>query len=199
MANEREQISFDVLFVGAGPANLAGAIRLMQAAKEKDLELEVALIEKGADLGSHGISGAILNPLALQELIPDYLEKGCPIETTIQGDAFYYLTRRHAIPIPFVPRYLHNKGYHVVSLAKLNQWMGAIAEDMGVNIFPGFAGKKLILDDKNARVLGVQTGEKGLDISGKPKSTFEPAMDLSLIHISEPTRQYCQSRMPASA
>lgn len=178
MANEREQISFDVLFVGAGPANLAGAIRLMQAAKEKDLELEVALIEKGADLGSHGISGAILNPLALQELIPDYLEKGCPIETTIQGDAFYYLTRRHAIPIPFVPRYLHNKGYHVVSLAKLNQWMGAIAEDMGVNIFPGFAGKKLILDDKNARVLGVQTGEKGLDISGKPKSAFEPAMDL---------------------
>lgn len=178
MANEREQISFDVLFVGAGPANLAGAIRLMQAAKEKNLELEVALIEKGAELGSHGISGAILNPVALQELIPDYLEKDCPIETTIQGDAFYYLTRRHAVPIPFIPRYLHNKGYHVVSLAKLNPWMGAIAEDMGVNIFPGFAGKKLILDDKNARVLGVQTGEKGLDISGKPKSTFEPAMDL---------------------
>ena len=103
MANEREQISFDVLFVGAGPANLAGAIRLMQAAKEKELELEVALIEKGAELGSHGISGAILNPVALQELMPDYMEKGCPIETTIGGDAFYYLTRNRAISIPFIP------------------------------------------------------------------------------------------------
>ena len=178
MANEHEQIPFDVLFVGAGPANLAGAIRLMQAAKEKNLELEVALIEKGAELGSHGISGAILNPVALQELIPDYMEKGCPVETTIQGDAFYYLTRNRAISIPFIPRYLHNKGYHVISLAKFNQWMGAIAEDMGVNIFPGFAGKKLLLDDKNPRVLGVQTGEKGLDINGKPKSAFEPAIDL---------------------
>ena len=178
MTNEREQIAFDVLFVGAGPASLAGAIRLMQAARDKDLELDVALIEKGAELGSHGISGAILNPVALQELMPDYMEKGCPIETTIQGDAFYYLTRNRAISIPFIPRYLHNKGYHVISLAKLNQWMGAIAEDMGVNIFPGFAGKKLLLDEKSQRVLGVQTGEKGLDINGKPKSAFEPAIDL---------------------
>ncbi len=178
MVNEREQISFDVLFVGAGPANLAGAIRLMQVAKDRGFELEVALIEKGAELGSHGVSGAILNPIALKELMPDYMEKGCPIETTIQGDGFYYLTRNRAISIPFIPRYLHNKGYHVISLAKFNQWMGAIAEDMGVNIFPGFAGKKLLLDEKNQRVLGVQTGEKGLDISGKPKNTFEPAIDL---------------------
>ena len=178
MANECEQISFDVLFVGAGPANLAGAIRLMQAAKEKGTELEVALIEKGAELGSHGISGAVLNPIALQELMPDYIQKGCPIETTIQGDGFYFLTHKRSISIPFIPRYLHNKGYHVISLAKFNQWLGAIAEDMGVNVFPGFAGKKLLLDEKNQRVLGVQTGEKGLDINGKPKSAFEPAIDL---------------------
>ena len=178
MANEREQISFDVLYVGAGPANLAGAIRLMQAAKHKGLELEVALIEKGAELGSHGISGAILNPVALGELMPDYLEKGCPIETTIKSDALYYLTRNRALALPFIPRYLHNQGYHVISLAKLNQWMGAIAEDMGVNIFPGFAGKKLLLDKKNQRLLGVQTGEKGLDINGNRKGAFEPAIDL---------------------
>ena len=178
MNTEHETIEFDVLFVGAGPANLAGAIRLMQAAKKKQLELEVALIEKGAELGSHGISGAILNPIALQELMPDYMEKGCPIETTIQGDALYYLTRNHAISMPFIPRYLHNNGYHVISLAKLNQWMGAIAEDMGVNIFPGFTGKKLLLDEKKQRVLGVQTGEKGLDLNGNPKNAFEPAMDL---------------------
>ena len=178
MNTENESIEFDVLFVGAGPANLAGAIRLMQAAKDKGLELEVALIEKGAELGSHGISGAILNPVALKELMPDYMEKGCPIETTIQGDAFYFLTPNRSIPIPFIPRYLHNKGYHVISLAKFNQWLGTIAEDMGVNIFPGFAGKKLLLDEKQQRVLGVQTGEKGLDVNGNPKSAFEPAMDL---------------------
>ncbi len=178
MNTENESIEFDILFVGAGPANLAGAIQLMQAAKDKNIELEVALIEKGAELGSHGISGAILNPVSLKELMPDYMEKGCPIETTIQGDALYYLTRNRAIPIPFIPRYLHNNGYHVISLSKFSQWMGAIAEDMGVNIFPGFAGKKLLLDEKSQRVLGVQTGEKGLDINGKPKSAFEPAIDL---------------------
>jgi electron-transferring-flavoprotein dehydrogenase len=178
MANECEQISFDVLFVGAGPANLAGAIRLMQAAKEKGTELEVALIEKGAELGSHGISGAVLNPIALNELMPDYIQKGCPIETTIQGDGFYFLTHKRSISIPFIPRYLHNKGYHVISLAKFNQWLGAIAEDMGVNIFPGFTGKKLLLDEKNQRVLGVRTGEKGLDLNGNPKNAFEPAIDL---------------------
>jgi len=178
MNTEHESIEFDVLFVGAGPANLAAAIRLMQAAKKKHIELEVGLIEKGAELGSHGISGAILNPIALQELVPDYMEKGCPVETTIQGDALYYLTQKRAIPMPFVPRYLHNNGYHVISLAKLNQWMGDLAESMGVNIFPGFAGKKLLLDEKKQQVLGVQTGEKGLDPNGNPKNTFEPAMDL---------------------
>jgi electron-transferring-flavoprotein dehydrogenase len=178
MNTEHESIEFDVLFVGAGPASLAGAIRLMQAAKEKGLELEVALIEKGAELGSHGISGAILNPVALKELIPDYMEKGCPIETTIQGDAFYYLTQNRALSIPFIPTYLHNNGNHVISLAKFNRWLGTIAEDLGVNVFPGFTGKKLIMDEKNQCVLGVQTGEKGLDIHGNPKSAYEPAMDL---------------------
>ena len=121
MNAENESIEFDVLLAGGGPAKLAGAIRLMYMAKEKGLSLEVALIEKGAELGSHGISGAILNPIALRELMPDYLEKGLPLETTVQKDRFYYLTSKRAIASPFIPRYLHNQGYHVISLAKFNQ------------------------------------------------------------------------------
>ena len=109
MDSEREKIEFDVLFVGGGPASLAGAIRLMQLAKEKNLNFEVALIEKGAEIGSHSLSGAVLNPIALKELFPDYLEKGCPIESTVKGDGFYFLTQRKHYRIPLIPRYIHIK------------------------------------------------------------------------------------------
>lgn len=108
MNSEREKINFDVLFVGGGPANLAGAIRLMQIAKEKDITLEVALIEKGSDIGSHALSGAVLNPIALKELVPDFLKKGCPIEKTVRGDGFYFLTKNKHYHLPFIPKYMHN-------------------------------------------------------------------------------------------
>ena len=110
MSVERESIEFDVLFVGGGPACLAGAIRLMQLAKEQNMSLEVALIEKGAEIGSHALSGAVLNPIALKKLIPDFIEKGCPVEGEVRGDEFYFLTPKGHYPIPFIPNYLHNKG-----------------------------------------------------------------------------------------
>ena len=97
MSVERESIDFDVVFVGGGPASLAGAVQLMQLAREKNISIEVALIEKGADIGAHSVSGAILNPRALHELMPDHLERGCPVEAVVQGDAFYYLTRNRAL------------------------------------------------------------------------------------------------------
>ena len=106
---EREKIDFDVLFVGGGPASLSGAIRLMQLAKEKNMTLEVALIEKGAEIGSHALSGAILNPIALKELLPNYLEKECPIESTVKEDGFYFLTQKKHYRIPIVPRYIDRK------------------------------------------------------------------------------------------
>ena len=175
---ERESIEFDVLFVGGGPANLAGAIRLMQLAQEKNLNLEVALIEKGADVGAHAVSGAILNPIAINELLPDHLDKGCPVETTVRDDEFYYLTPHRAIRAPLAPRYLHNKGFYVISQSKFTRWLGGIAEETGINVFPGFAGNEVLLDDDQQTVIGVRTGDKGLDKDGSQKANFEAGIDL---------------------
>jgi len=178
MTGTREQIEFDVLFVGAGPANLAGAIRLKQLANDKGTEVEIAVIEKGADVGSHALSGAVMNPIALKELIPDYLEAGCPIETDIRGDAFYFLTERSQYALPFVPRYMRNEGFHVISLSKFVRWLASIAEDLGINIFPGFAGTEVLYGQDDKTVIGVRTGDKGLDKDGKPKTNFEPGIDI---------------------
>lgn len=175
---EREQIDFDVLFVGGGPACLAGAIRLMQMAKERNLSLEVALIEKGAEIGSHALSGAILNPVALQELLPDYADRGCPVETTVRGDEFFFLTRDRSFKLPLVPRYMHNKGFYVVSLSRFTRWLGGVAEALGVNIFPGFDGKTVLYADDRRTISGVRTGDKGLAKDGTPKANFEPGIDL---------------------
>ncbi len=178
MTSVREQIDFDVVFVGGGPACLAGAIRLMQLAGERGLTPEVALVEKGAEIGAHALSGAVLNPIALQELIPDYIAQGCPIEATVRGDEFYFLTRDKAYRLPLVPRYMHNTGFQIVSLARLTRWLGKIAEELGVNIFPGFSGSQVLYADDGRRVTGVRTGDQGLDKNGTPKGNFEPGIDL---------------------
>jgi len=188
---EREIIEFDVLFVGGGPASLAGAVRLMQLANEKNISLEVGLIEKGGEIGSHALSGAILNPIALKELIPNFIEKGCPVEATVRDDEFYFLTQKKAIRSPLTPRYMHNKGFYVISLSQFTKWLGSIAEELGVNIFPGFAGKEVLYGDIGSslrleptrrddqkRIIGIRTGDKGLDKEGNPKGNFEPGIDI---------------------
>jgi len=178
MNRDREQIEFDVLFVGGGPANLAGAIHLMKLAKNRGLDLEVALVEKGADIGSHALSGAVLNPIALKELMTNYREAGCPIETDVRGDEFYFLTKSRRYTVPFVPRYMHNKGFHIISLSKFVSWLATLAEDLGVNIFPGFAGKEVLYDQDDRTVIGVRTGDKGVGKDGIPKANFEPGIDI---------------------
>ncbi|MGD8302670.1 MAG: electron transfer flavoprotein-ubiquinone oxidoreductase [Desulfobacterales bacterium] len=178
MTVERESIDFDVLFVGGGPASLAGAIKLMQLAKEKNLELEVALVEKGAEIGSHALSGAVMDPIALKELLPDYEEKGCPIEAVVRGDEFYYLTETSATRVPFVPKPMHNTGSLIISLSRFTRWLGQIAEEMGVNIFPGFAGKEVLYADDGKTIIGVRTGDQGIGPEGKPKANYEPGIDL---------------------
>ncbi len=178
MTTARQQIEFDVLFVGGGPANLAGAVHLMQLAKRGNLELEVALIEKGAEVGSHALSGAVLNPIALKELMPGYRAAGCPIEKEVRGEAFYFLTEKSHYSVPFVPKYMRNKGFHIISLSKFVRWLAAVAEDLGVNIFPGFAGKEVLYSQDEKAVIGIRTGDKGVGKDGIPKSNFEPGVDI---------------------
>jgi electron-transferring-flavoprotein dehydrogenase len=179
MTIERETIDFDVLFVGGGPASLAGAIRLMQLAAAANTELEVGLIEKGSEIGAHQISGAILDPRALCELIPDYGEKGFPSEGEIRDDQFWFLTSKKAFAIPHTPPPLHNAGNHVVSQSKLARWLGEMAEEMGVNVFPGFTGKEVLYDSQGgSTVIGVRTGDLGLGHDGSPNANFAPGIDI---------------------
>lgn len=178
MTTQRDKIPFDVLFVGGGPANLAGAIHLMTLAAQKNIEIEVALIDKGQQIGSHALSGAVINPGALAELLPDYLEKGFPLEKKVNRDRLFFLTENGYHRIPWTPGAMRNEGFYTVSLSRMTRWLADIAESLGVAIFPGFAGKEVLFKSNNRTIAGVRTGDKGLDRSGTPKKNFEQGIDL---------------------
>ncbi|HTU83013.1 MAG TPA: electron transfer flavoprotein-ubiquinone oxidoreductase [Candidatus Acidoferrales bacterium] len=172
---ERDQLEVDVLFVGAGPASLAGAIRLGQLAKAAGRELEILVIEKGGDVGSHGISGAVMDPRALDELLPEW-RQSAPVESPVTSDELWFLTQRGKIKAPVTPPPLNNHGKYVASLQRIAKWLGEQAEAAGAQVFPAFPGQELLWDED--RVIGVRTGDKGLDHDGKPKSNYEPGADL---------------------
>ena len=178
MEETREQLEFDVLFVGGGPANLAGAIHLMNLAQKAGKEIEVCLVEKAESIGSHSLSGAIMDPIALRELMPDYLDKGCPIEQADCRDKFYYLTPTGKFSVPYTPSYMHNSGCHIISLSKFCLWLGEQAEELGVMVFPGFAGKEVLYGSDDRQVIGIRTGDKGIDKDGNKRPNFEPGVDL---------------------
>jgi electron-transferring-flavoprotein dehydrogenase len=180
----------DVVFVGAGPANLSGALHLARLVKDHDEkvasgehhgkpigEIEIGVIEKGAYIGAHILSGAVMDPRALKELIPDFIEQGAPVESPVKEDYFLYLTKNHSIRSPITPPPLRNHGYYIVSLNRLTAWLGSKCEEAGVNIFPEFPGAEMLYDADD-RVVGVRTGDKGIDKEGKPKANFEPGVDL---------------------
>ncbi len=178
---QRERMEFDVVIVGGGPAGLAAAIRLRQLAIEQNRELTVCVLEKGAEIGAHILSGAVLEPRALTELIPDWREKGAPITTPVSREAFHFLTGPgHHIHVPpwLVPAPMHNRGNFVASLGNVCRWLAKQAEALAAEIFPGFAAAGILYGDAGA-VAGVITGDMGLDASGAPKSGFEPGMELS--------------------
>lgn len=187
---EREQIEMDVVFVGAGPANLAAALHLKKKIGEHDElverglrkadkigDIEIAIVEKGPFVGAHILSGAVMDPIAIRELMPDFLAQGCPVDTVVTEDAAWYLTENRSFTAPITPPPLKNKGKYIVSLSKVCEWLGEKCEEAGINIFPEFPAAELLYDANDA-VIGVRTGDKGIDKDGKQKPNFEPGVDL---------------------
>ncbi|MBL4803415.1 MAG: electron transfer flavoprotein-ubiquinone oxidoreductase [Alphaproteobacteria bacterium] len=165
-------MEYDVVIVGAGPAGLACAIRL----KQIDEALNVCILEKGSEVGAHLLSGAVLEPRALDELIPDWKDKGAPLETEATKDKFMFLTKDKAYPF-LTPPQMHNKGNYIISLGRLGRWLAEQAEGLGVEIFPGFAAAEVLYND-DGQVIGVATGDIGIDANGDKKDSFEPGMEL---------------------
>ena len=181
MASERETLELDVLFVGAGPASLAGAVHLARLQKQHNaahpdhkLELAIAVLEKGAEVGAHALSGAIVDPRAFRELWPDRFEE-VPFEAPVGREHVWWLTESRAVPVPEPPP-LKNHGNYVASLGRLVKWMAKEAEQLGVDIFCEFPGREILLEGES--VVGVRTGDRGIGKDGRPKANFEPGVDV---------------------
>jgi electron-transferring-flavoprotein dehydrogenase len=178
-AIEREAMEYDVVIVGGGPAGLAAAIRIKQRAAESGQDVSVVVLEKGSELGAHILSGAVMDPRAIDELIPEWKERGAPLDTPVTEDRFYLLTEHKAYANPhwLLPDCFINDGYYVVSLANVVRWLGTQAEELGVEVFAGFAAAE-VLYDGNGAVRGVATGNMGVGKDGQPTANFQPGVEL---------------------
>jgi electron-transferring-flavoprotein dehydrogenase len=177
---QRDVMEYDVVVVGAGPAGLAASIRLKQLAAAAGKELSVCLIEKGSEVGAHILSGAVFEPRALDELIPEWKDKGAPLKTRVARDeVYFFLGATSALKMPnlFVPSTMHNDGNYIISLGNLCRWLAAQAEGLGVEIYPGFAAQDAIVDEQGV-VRGVVLSDAGVSREGKPKDGFTPGMEL---------------------
>jgi electron-transferring-flavoprotein dehydrogenase len=196
MSVERDRLDVDVLFVGAGPATLASAIHLVDLCKAKGVETPTMLvIEKASEIGEHQLSGAVMKPTALQELMPDYAEQGFPFHHECTKDAAYFLTEKRALRFPIPPPQFANHGNLVISLSEMVKWMAEKAEGREIEIYPGFPASKLLFEGD--RVCGVQIQDRGIDKDGKEKSTFEPGPEIfaKCVVLGEGTRGSCTKQL----
>jgi electron-transferring-flavoprotein dehydrogenase len=169
-------MSFDVVIVGGGPAGLSAAIRLKQLSAAQGRDVSVCVVDKGSEIGAHILSGAVLEPRALSELLPDWRERGAPLNTPATDDTFLFLTESRAIRLPTPPQ-MRNEGNYIISLGNLCRWLAGQAEALGVEIYPGFAAAELLTDDAG-RVVGVATGDMGIGKDGEPTANHQPGVDL---------------------
>ncbi len=177
---ERESMPYDVVIVGAGPAGLSAAIRLKQLATDAGAELSVCVLEKGSEVGAHILSGAVIDPTGMDELFPDWRDTDCPLAVTPVTENYHWvLTKKRKFNLPhlWTPPFLHNKGTYTVSLASLCRWLAGRAEELGVEIFPGFAAAEVLFDDQG-RVKGVATGDMGVARDGTHKHDYQPGLEL---------------------
>ena len=176
---EREYMDYDVVIVGAGPAGLAAAIRLRQLGAESGHELSVCVLEKGSEVGAHILSGAVFEPRALNELLPDWQESGAPLNAPVGEERFMLLGEKGAfnVPVWLLPPQMQNHGNYVISLGNLCRWLAEQAEALGVEVYPGFAAAEVLYDDQG-RVKGVATGDLGIGKDGEQKDSYQPGMEL---------------------
>jgi electron-transferring-flavoprotein dehydrogenase len=177
MSEENRQVlDVDVLFVGAGPSSLAGALHLKKLSVNAGLDISIAIIEKAREIGAHSLSGAIIDPRSLNEIIPNHLEKGVPFEAEVTEEHMYYLSSKGKFRFPYLPKSMSHHGCYVVSLGQFTRWLGKICEDEGIDIFCGFSGTEILYE--NEKVIGVRTGDRGIDKQGKHKPNYDQGVDI---------------------